>query len=76
MTVCKHKGELKMTKLPYKVECKSSYPFFETIAAFDVEQAAKGYASECSLVNNSFTYRVSKGKKVLFEIAPKYLVCA
>lgn len=52
-----------MTKLPYKVECKSSLPFFELIAAFDCEQAAKAYAEECERVNRRFQYRVTKGSK-------------
>ena len=65
-----------MAKLPYKVECKSSYPFFETIAAFDCEQAARTYVLDCSLANPSFTYQALKGKKVLLAIAPKLMVRA
>lgn len=54
-----------MTKLPYKVECKSSYPFFELIAAFDCEQAAKAYSEECARLNVRYQYRVLKNRKVL-----------
>lgn len=46
--------------LPYVVECKSTYPFFETIAAFNVECAAHRYAAECSATNPQFEYRVVK----------------
>jgi len=52
-------------KLPYVVECKSSYPFFETIAAFNCKSVALSYASECFTSNPSFVYRVTKSKKVL-----------
>ena len=44
--------------LPYVVECKSSYPFFEPIAAFNVESIAKHYADDCHATNPQFTYRV------------------
>lgn len=53
--------------LPYKIECKSSYPFFELIAAFDCEPVALGYASQCQTANPGFTYRVKRGSKVLRE---------
>lgn len=46
--------------LPYVVECKSSYPFFEPIAAFNVESVAQSYAAECAAVNPQFVYRVVK----------------
>jgi hypothetical protein len=52
-----------MAKLPYKVECKSSYPFYELIAAFDCEQAA--YADDCYNANPKYSYHVVKGKKLL-----------
>jgi hypothetical protein len=52
-------------KLPYVVECKSMYPFFETIAAFNVDIAASSYARECKLANPSFEYRVMKNGKPL-----------
>lgn len=45
--------------LPYVVECKSTRPFFEIIAAFNCRQAADGYAAECGEANRSFEYRVS-----------------
>lgn len=54
-----------MAKLPYKVECKSSYPFFELIAAFDCEQPALHYAANCQKTNPINEYRVLKGSKVV-----------
>jgi hypothetical protein len=50
------------TALPYVVECKSSYPFYEPIAAFNVESAAQWYAKECAETNGTmgFVYRVVK----------------
>jgi hypothetical protein len=51
-----------MTNLPYVVECKSTFAFYETIAAFDVEQAAHWYAAQCAEVNPRFTYRVKSVK--------------
>jgi hypothetical protein len=56
-----------MRTLPYKVECKSSYPFYELIAAFDCQAAAIGYASQCGAANSDFAYRVMKGRRVQFE---------
>lgn len=56
--------------LPYKVECKSSYPFFELIAAFNVETAATAYAGECALANanTNYEYRVVHGRtRVVIE---------
>ena len=55
-------------QLPYKVECKSSYPFFETIAAFNYDDVAFGYADSCAEVNPSFEYRVTKRGKVLQKV--------
>lgn len=52
-------------KLPYVVECKSLYPFFEAIAAFDVQGVAEHYAIECRKTNPKYEYRVVKNKKVL-----------
>jgi hypothetical protein len=54
-----------MSTLPYKVECKSIYPFFEVIAAFNVESAAESYALECYAINSEYTYRVKKHLNVL-----------
>ena len=48
--------------LPYKVECKSTFVFFETIAAFDCEPAAVGYMHDCAASNPQNSYRVTKGK--------------
>lgn len=53
------------SKLPYVLECKSTYPFFETIAAFDCEAAARAYGQKCSEASPEYTYRVSKHAKVL-----------
>lgn len=51
--------------LPYKVECKSFYPFYELIAAFDCESAAVNYMADCKRANPGNAYRILKGKKVL-----------
>lgn len=59
-----------MAALPYKVECKSSYPFFETIAALDCEPVAIGYADQCRTANPNFTYRVKRGKILIVEFEP------
>lgn len=55
--------------LPYKVECKSSYPFYELIAAFNVEAAATAYAGECALANadTNYAYRVVHGRRTVAE---------
>lgn len=53
-----------MSKLPYKVECRSSLPFFELIAAFDCEPPALAYAKDCARTNPAFKYKVMKGKEV------------
>lgn len=45
---------------PYVVECKSTYPFFETIAAFNVDSVAEAYARDCRETNPQFVYRVVK----------------
>lgn len=47
-------------KLPYVVECKSIYPFFEEIAAFDVDSVAHKYAADCAAENTQYAYRVVK----------------
>lgn len=52
-----------MTKLPYEVYCKSSYPFYELIAAFDCESAAFAYARDCLRTNGKYVYRVKYGSK-------------
>jgi hypothetical protein len=54
-------------KLTYIVQCKSLYPFFETIAAFDCDRAAFAYASMCADGNSKFDYQVVKGRKVLAD---------
>ena len=58
------------TKLPYRVDCKSTYPFFEPIAAFNCEPAAQGYARDCSATNPDLKYRV-RGPKVLTYFGPE-----
>lgn len=45
-------------KLPFVVECKSSYPFFEQIAAFDHIKVAYRYAQDCLQTNPKFEYRL------------------
>jgi hypothetical protein len=53
-----------MAKLPYKVECKSMFAFYEVIAAFDCEPAAKRYVEACEegarATNSTYLYRVVK----------------
>lgn len=51
--------------LPFIVECRSFYTFFEPIAAFNVESAALAYAFECQEGSPSFKYRVRKGSRIL-----------
>jgi hypothetical protein len=53
------------TKLPYVVECRSTYVFFEPIAAFNVAVVAVAYAKDCNATNPMCQYRVCKGKKIL-----------
>ncbi len=57
--------------LPFTVECKSTYPFFERIAAFNCEPPARRYTKECAAQPQN-QYRVLKGKKVLatFNVPP------
>lgn len=50
----------KLQPLAFHVECKSSRPFFETIAQFDCRPAAEGYVATCSTVNPAFTYRITE----------------
>ncbi len=45
-------------ELSYIIECKSTYPFFETIAAFNVSRAAEAYANECRATNPKYEYRI------------------
>lgn len=45
-------------RLSFSVWCRSTYPFFEKIAAFNVQQAANAYAQECSQTNPTFVYKV------------------
>lgn len=54
-------------QLPYRVRCKSTYPFFEVIAAFNIERAAVAYAEECKEANPRFTYRVCLRGKTIKE---------
>lgn len=51
--------------LPHKVECRrSTYQFFELIAAFNTQRAAETYAAECAETNRQFEYRVVSGRSV------------
>ena len=54
--------------LSFVVECKSSYPFFEKIAAFNVDSIAIDYAQDCAKTNPTFKYRVTKGKTILVDL--------
>lgn len=45
-------------ELPFKVLCKSTLPFFETIAGFDYEGPARWYAEECAKTNPHMRYRI------------------
>lgn len=44
--------------VPFYVECKSTYPFFEVMAAFNSEVVARRYAEDCHAANPKFEYRV------------------
>lgn len=46
------------TALPFQIECKSLFPFFEPIAAFDHIKVAYRYAQECKQTNPNFEYRL------------------
>lgn len=59
-----------MTALPYRVECKSTYVFFELIAAFNIQSAAESYAEGCAADRPKFTYRVKKGKLLIRQWGP------
>jgi hypothetical protein len=52
-----------MRELTHIVECKSSLPFYEVIAAFNCESVARDYARECARVNRQFAYRVVSAKR-------------
>lgn len=54
-----------MLGLPYKVECKSTYAFYELIAAFDCDKAAEAYAVQCAAANPRYDYRVVKGRRII-----------
>jgi hypothetical protein len=57
------------SRLPYAVECKSIFTFFERIAAFDSPSAALGYAEQCAAGNPHNSYRVTKrGRKLLAKL--------
>ncbi len=44
--------------LPFQVECRSTYPFFELIAAFAHIKVAHRYAQDCKQTNPTFEYRL------------------
>ena len=50
--------------LPYRIECRSTYPFFEVIAAFNSESVAIAYAGSCRKANPAYEYRVIKSSRV------------
>lgn len=60
-----------MRPLAYKIECRSTRPFYELIAAFDCEAPALAYAGECALTNNANSYRVKRGRKIIQEFGPE-----
>jgi len=45
-------------KLPFQIECKSTYPFFEPIAAFDRIKVAYRYAQDCLQANPRYEYQL------------------
>lgn len=47
-----------LKNLAHAVLCKSTYPFFETIAAFDCEPAADIYMRACRSANPRYEYKV------------------
>lgn len=52
--------------LPYRVECDvQGKTYFEVIAGFNVESAARNYAIECAKAHPANLYRVKHGSKVL-----------
>jgi hypothetical protein len=55
------------SQLPYVVECKSLYAFFEPIAAFNHDKIAINYAVDCHIANPQYQYRVVKRKLVLYS---------
>lgn len=57
-----------MTRLLYKIECKSTLPYFETIAAFDCYEAAACYAKRCAKLNPDYCYVVKNNNKILVRI--------
>lgn len=59
-------------KLLYRVECKSTHPFYEVIAAFNCAAAARFYAADCEAANPGFAYRVTRANKPLFEGRPEF----
>jgi hypothetical protein len=59
-----------VSKLPYKLECKSASPCYELIAAFNCKDAAMNYAIACARSNVTYSYRVKHGRTLLQEIEP------
>lgn len=45
-------------QVPFTVECKSIYVFFEVVAAFNSEVVARRYAEDCQRANPKYEYRV------------------
>lgn len=61
---------MSVTKLPFSVycnQCPHRTQFWERIAAFNVESAAKWYAQECAKTNPQFGYRVTHNGRNLAE---------
>ena len=61
------KRSSKYFPLAFIVEVKSTYPFFETMAAFDVAQVALAYAADCKRTNPKNTYRVLERRDTTFK---------
>ena len=54
--------------LPYRVECDvQGKTYFEVIAGFNVDTAARNYAVECATAHPANLYRVKHGLKVLHD---------
>lgn len=61
------------TRLNYRVQVcdKTRNGVWETIAAFNIRQAATWYAQECATSNAQWaSYRVTERGRVLCEVSP------
>lgn len=54
--------------VPYRVECDvQGKTYYEVIAGFNVESAARNYAIECAKAHPANLYRVTLRRKVLLD---------